>query len=81
MKNIRIEVKAENYITVTADTKRFGKDEVMFEGNTFRQCFDYIKRALGMNPEARLRISTYLIYAPYTDRMGETFPWYMEVIA
>lgn len=76
MKNIRIEVMRDNYITVTADTKRFGENEVMFEGNTFEQCFEYIKRELGVE---RLRLSTCLIYAPYTDRTGKTFPCYMEV--
>ena len=79
MENIRIEVKGNDYIVVTADTERFGKDEVMFEGNTFRQCFDYIKRELGMDAGAKLNLSSFFIYQPYTDRMGETFPWLMNV--
>lgn len=80
MGNICIEVKDDDYIVVTADTERFGEGEVMFEGNTFRQCFDYIKRELGMDVTERVYFTSYLIYEPYTDRMGETFPWRMENI-
>ena len=42
MTNIRIEGE-ETYWKVIADTKRFGKNEIMFEG-TFDNCFDYVKR-------------------------------------
>lgn len=76
MENIRIEVKADNYIVVTADTKRFGNNEVMFEGNTFDQCFDYIKRELSID---KVYLTAYLIYESYTDRVGRTFPWKMWV--
>ena len=76
MENIRIEVKADNYIVVIADTKRFGNNEVMFEGNTFDQCFDYIKRELGID---EVYLTAYLCYESYTDREGRTFPWMMWV--
>lgn len=76
MENIIIEVKADNYIVVIADTKRFGNNEVMFEGNTFDQCFDYIKRELGID---KVYLTAYLIYELYTDRKGRTFPWKMWV--
>lgn len=76
MENIRIEVKADNYIVVIADTKRFGNNEVMFEGNTFDQCFDYIKRELGID---KVYLTAYLIYESYTDRVERTFPWKMWV--
>lgn len=76
MENIRIEVKADNYIVVTADTKRFGNNEVMFEGNTFDQCFNYIKRELDID---KVYLTAYLFYESYTDREGRTFPWMMWV--
>lgn len=76
MKNIIIEVKADNYIVVIADTKRFGNNEVMFEGNTFDQCFDYIKRELSID---RVYLTAYVFYETYTDRNGRTFPWKMWV--
>lgn len=76
MENIKIEVRGHNYIVVVADTARWGKNEVMFEGNTFDQCFDYIKRELGIE---RVNLTSELIYEPYTDRMGRTFPWMMWV--
>lgn len=78
MKNIRIEVKAENYITVTADTERFGPDEILFEGNTFSQCFEFIKRETGLDT---LPLRSGFLFETYTDRAGRSFPWYMEVIA
>lgn len=76
MENISIEVIRDNYIIVKADTKRFGKNEVMFEGNTFDQCFDYIKRELGIET---INLTSELIFEPHTDRMGRTFPWMMWV--
>lgn len=76
MKNIRIEYVRENYIVVKADTERFGKNEVMFEGNTFNQCFEYCKRELGKD---KLSLSSSIILGAYTDREGRTFPLYMEV--
>ena len=42
MTNIRLE-GSNNYWTVIADTERFGKDEVMFEGS-YDECWDYMKR-------------------------------------
>ena len=77
MKNIRIEVKRENYIVVIADTARFGADEVMYEGNTFDQCFDYIKRETGRD---KLNVSGYMVDGIYTDWQGRSFPCYMNVI-
>lgn len=77
MRNIEIEVLRENYIVVRADTERFGENEVMYEGNTFEQCFDYIKRETGQD---NLRLSTRLCYGIYTDWMGESFSPYMQVV-
>ena len=80
MENIKIEVKGQNYIVVVAETARWGKNEVMFEGNTFNQCFKYIKRELGMEETAELHLNSYLIYEDYTDREGRTFPVEMWVM-
>ena len=77
MNNIRIEVKSENYIVVIADTARFGWNEIMFEGNTFEQCFEYIKRETG---KEKLNFVSCFAYGAYTDREGRTFPVYMEVM-
>lgn len=76
MKNIKIEVRKPNYIVVTADTKRFGLNEVMFEGNTFDQCFDYCKRVMKRDT---LQLSSYIIMGTYTDCTGRTFPVEMIV--
>ena len=76
MKNIRIEWKRENYIVVKADTIRFGKNEVMFEGNTFEQCFDYVKKITG---KEHLHLTSGFLYEVVKDRTGRSFPWYMEV--
>ena len=84
MENIKIEARRVNeedkttdYIVVIADTERFGIQEVMFEGNTFDQCFDYIKRELGVS---RVPLRTYSMFETYTDREGRTFPWTMDVV-
>lgn len=77
MTNFRIEALRDNYMIVKADSERFGKQEVMFEGNTFNQCFDFIKRETG---KYRLNLRSYLIYEAVTDREGRTFPWNMEVL-
>lgn len=77
MKNIEIEVMRENYIVVRADTERFGKNEVMYEGNTFDQCFDYIKRETGRGD---VLLQSRIAYGVYTDRTGRTFPPFMRVI-
>ena len=77
MKNIEIEVMRENYIVVRADTARYGTNAVMFEGNTFDQCFDYIKRETG---RGNVLFQSRLAYGAYTDRTGRTFPLFMRVI-
>lgn len=76
MNNIRVIVKGDNYIVVKADSKRFGNDAIMFEGNTFNQCFNYIRRVCHVD---RFSLSSYMMVAPYTDREGRTLPWIMDV--
>ncbi len=77
MMNVRIVVKDENYIVVISDSKRFGMDAVMFEGNSFDQCFDYIKKETGAK---EVHMTAYLTDGYYKDREGRTFPNYMKVI-
>ena len=77
MKNITVEVVGDNYIVVKADTKRFGKNEVMFEGNTFDQCFEYIKREIG---KEKFQLRSSFLYEAYKDRNGRSFPWKMDVV-
>lgn len=78
MENVRIIAIHDDYIIVKAATERFGKDEVLFEGNTFNQCFDYCKKELRKD---RLNLQSSFLYESYTDREGRTFPWHMEVVA
>lgn len=47
MENIRVIARDDKHIEVIADSKRFGKDEIMFQAGSFRECFDYIKRETG----------------------------------
>lgn len=77
MTNFRIEALRDNYMIVKADSERFGKQEVMFEGNTFAQCFNYIKNETGKDT---LQLKSYFIFAPVTDREGRCFPCLMEVM-
>lgn len=51
MKNVRIEKKGTNYYVVIADTERFGKDAVMFEGINKEECENYIERTMKMLEE------------------------------
>lgn len=76
MKNIRIEWQRPDYIVVKADTIRFGKNEVMFEGNTFEDCFEYIKRE---THQEHLSLMSGFLYEVVKDRTGRKFPWFMEV--
>ena len=77
MTNIEIEVMRENYIVVRADSPRFGRGEILFEGNTFDQCFDYVKRETGRE---KLSLSSRLAYGVYIDWQGRAFPPFMRVL-
>lgn len=76
MKNIRIVVTDNNTIVVKADTKRFGTDAIMYEGSTFMQCCDYIRRVTGRND---FRLESYPMVEAFTDPDGWTMPWLMSV--
>lgn len=76
MNNFRIEAQRSDYMIVRADSERFGKQEIVFEGNTWNQCFDYIKRETG---KERLSLQSLFLYEPIIDREGRSFPWYIKV--
>lgn len=69
MENIRISVTDNHTIVVKADTKRFGKDAIMYEGINFMECFDYVRRATGKN---NFQIKHFSFAEPFTDHTGRT---------
>ena len=42
MKNVKIEATNNNTYVVRADTKRFGKNQIMFESYSKPECFEYV---------------------------------------
>lgn len=78
MDNVTIKVTDRGTIVVRADTKRFGKDAIMFEGNTFMQAFDYVRQTSGKNHFQLQGIP--LAYGWFTDRDGRTMPAKLNVI-
>lgn len=50
MTNVIINHNKMNYWTVQADTERFGKAEILFEGITLNECLDYIWKYNGNTP-------------------------------
>lgn len=72
--NFTIEAYRSDYMVVKADSERFGSQEIVFEGNTFNQCFDFIRRETG---KEKLDWTSMLIFEPITDREGRCFPWQM----
>ena len=76
MKHIRIVVTDSNTIVVKADTKRFGRDAIMYEGSTFMQCCDYIRRTTGRE---HFTLSSSPLAELYTDPDGRVLPWLMDV--
>lgn len=44
MENIKIKHERKNYWQVIADTERFGKQEILFEGIKLEECLEYIRK-------------------------------------
>lgn len=44
MENIKIKHDKRNYWYVVADTKRFGEQEILFEGINAEECLNYIRK-------------------------------------
>lgn len=76
MRNIRIAVEDSGTIAVIADTKEHGRNAVVYEGQTFRQCCDYIREKCRRN---NFRLVSASCMRKYTDAEGETMPWVMDV--
>ena len=77
MSNIRIIAHDSMHIEVIADSKRFGKDTIMFQSGSFRECFDYIKRETG---KEKLRLCGSCLASLLCDWTGKEYPAYMEVL-
>lgn len=76
MDNIRLVVKDDHSILVKADSRRFGKDAIMYEDISFMNCFDYIRRATGKN---HFQIKHYSVVEPFTDSTGRTMAKFMWI--
>lgn len=76
MENIRIVVK-DSSIVVIADTKRFGKDAIMFEGHSFMECCDYIRRRTNNN---HFKLKALTCFRSFTDSEGLTMPDHLDVV-
>lgn len=77
MKNVTVNVTDTGTIVVRADTERFGKNEILFEGSTFMQAFDYIRQKSGNN-HFKLQ-GMPVLYGWFTDKEGRTMPAKLEV--
>ena len=76
MENIYISVTDNNSIIVKADTKRFGKNAIMYEDTTFMRCCDYIRRMTGKN---NFKLNSLYGVPMLTDAEGRTLPRFIEV--
>ena len=76
MENIQIVVTDNRTIVVKADSKRFGKGAIMYEGHTFMECCEYILRTCKKN---NFRMKSYGCVELFTDTDGRTMPWIMSV--
>lgn len=56
MSNINIEKRGTRYWVVLADTKRFGIQQIMYEGITKKSCQEYISREKKMYRQAMNRL-------------------------
>ena len=77
MTNVQIVVTDNQTIVVIADTKRFGKHQIMFEGRTFMEACDYIRRATG---KKHFKVQGLDCIRKYQDPDGRLMPWIMDVI-
>lgn len=76
MENIRIRVTENNTIVVVADTKRFGKDAIMYECRSFMHCCEYIRCATRKD---HFSLSGMPMVGFFTDVDGKTMPREMWV--
>ena len=76
MTNVQIVVTDNRTIVVIADTKRCGKHAIMYEGHTFMQACDYIRRTTGKD---RFHLDSWAYARTFTDPDGKTMPWIQTV--
>lgn len=77
MKNVSVVVTNNNTIVVVADTKRYGKQAILYEDHKFMRCFDYIRRASGQN---HFQIKSYSTSEQFTDTDGRTMARFMWIV-
>ena len=77
MKDIQIVVTDNRTIVVVATSARFGKNAIMYEGHTFMQCCDYIRRATKKN---HFQLKAWSCTNTFTDTEGRTMPLIMDVV-
>lgn len=77
MKNFQIVVTDNRTIVVLADSARYGKNAIMYEGHTFVSCCDYIRRVTRKN---HFQLKSYDCIKTFTDTEGRTMPWMMNVV-
>lgn len=77
MENFRIETTNNNTILVKADSKRFGKDAILYEDRVFMRCFDYIRR---ITRENHFQIKGLTCEKLFTDTEGRTMPSHMWIV-
>ena len=76
MENIRIIATENRTIVVKADSKRYGKQAIMFEGHTFMMACDYIRRTCRTN---HFKLDSFSCVPLFTDTEGRTMPRIMNV--
>lgn len=77
MKNITIAVTDNRTIVVKADTERFGKGAILYEGYTFMQCCEYVRRICRTN---HFKLNSWSGCKTYTDADGRTMPIVLDVV-
>ena len=70
MKKIRVCVLGQSHIAVKANTKRFGPHAIIYEGNTFAECFSWIESVTGRTVYG----IEWKTSARYQDRTGLRLP-------
>ena len=68
MENFRV-YASDGSIVVKADSKRYGKDAIVYQDISFMRCFGYIRRVTGEN---HFQIKHFSFVKPYTDFEGRT---------
>ena len=77
MKNFQIVVTDNRTIVVLADSQRFGKNAIMYEGHTFMRACNYIRRVTGKN---HFQMKASPVMKTFTDTEGRTMTWMIDVV-